>query len=395
MHSYQYYKNIFKGRPMPFAFVDLDFLEENARQIAIRAGEKKIRIASKSIRCIPVLKKIVEFNKIFQGIMCYALPEAVFLSKHGFDDILMGYPAMQEKYIAEACEEIQKGKKITLMVDCIAHAQKINDIAANFNISISICLDLDMSSSFPLLYFGVHRSPLKNKKQVSALVDKISHLKNVEIVGLMGYEAQIAGLGDNYPSQVFNNAVVKLLKKKSVLEISERRKEVVHAIESKGIKLRFINGGGTGSLETTREENCITEMCAGSGFFSSSLFDNYSAFKHLPAAAFAIEIVRKPEENMFTCHGGGYIASGSIGTDKQPLPYLPSKMKLNKNEGAGEVQTPLIYCGDEKLSIGDPVFLRHSKAGELCERFNFLYLLSQGKIVDEVKTYRGEGMCFL
>lgn len=392
---------------MPFAFVDLDLLEENARNIAQRAGNKKIRIASKSIRSISVLKKIFSMNEKFQGIMCFTLPEAVFLSKNNFDDILAGYPCMQENYIAEVCSEIKRGKKIILMIDCIEHAQKANEIAGKHNVVLPLCLDIDMSTKFPFLYFGVNRSPLKNKNQALELTEKILKLSNVKIAGVMGYEAQIAGVADNYPSQFLKNSIVKFLKKKSVKEIAERRKEIVNAIESTGIKLSFVNGGGTGSLETTSEEKCVTEVTAGSGFYSSALFDNYSGFKHLPAAAFAIEIVRKPKENIFTCHGGGYIASGSIGADKQPVPYLPQGLKYSKNEGAGEVQTPLICTADFKsaphinadfksaLHIGDPVFMRHSKAGELCERFNFLYLVSDGKIVDEVKTYRGEGHCFL
>lgn len=393
--TYSYYRDIFRSRPMPFAFVDLDLLAENAKNIALRAGNKQVRIASKSLRCASMLKKILSLSNKFSGIMCYALPEAVFLSRNGFDDLLAGYPCMQEDYIAEVCGEIKKNKKIILMADCIAHAKRADEIAGKNNVILPLCLDLDMSSSFPFLYFGVNRSPLKNKDQVLRLTEEILKLKNVRIDGLMGYEAQIAGVGDNYPAQALKNSIVKFLKKKSVAEVAARRKKAAEAIESKGIKLRFVNGGGTGSLETTGEDPCVTEATAGSGFYSSALFDNYSNFKHHPAAGFAIEIVRKPGENIYTCHGGGYIASGSIGPDKQPLPYLPQGMKYSKNEGAGEVQTPLLYNGKENLSAGMPVFMRHSKAGELCERFNTLLLVSNGKIVDEVKTYRGEGMCFL
>lgn len=393
--SYQYYKELFGEKPLPLAFVDLDLMEENARSLLKRAGQKKIRVASKSIRCTSVLKRIFSLHANFQGIMCYSLSEAVFLSKNGFDDILMGYPSMQKKYLEEVCLEIQKGKKIILMTDSLDQAQFANSAAESKKVIIPVCLDIDMSSSFPFLHFGVNRSPLKSKGPVIKLAEEILRLKNIRIEGLMGYEAQIAGVGDNYPSQALKNSVVKILKKISVKEIAERRKEITEAVVSLGIRLSLVNGGGTGSLETTREEKCITEVTAGSGFYSSALFDNYAGFRHLPAAGFAIEIVRKPQKNIYTCHGGGYIASGSIGKDKQPLPYLPQGMKLTENEGTGEVQTPLIYEGTEKLSVGDPVFLRHSKAGELCERFNSLYLVSQGKIAEEVKTYRGEGMCFL
>jgi D-serine deaminase-like pyridoxal phosphate-dependent protein len=68
---------------------------------------------------------------------------------------------------------------------------------------------------------------------------------------------------------------------------------------------------------------------------------------------------------------------------------------LIDQEGAGEVQTPVIYTGAEHLHLGDPVFLRHSKAGELCERFKSLLLVQGGKVTGEVLTYRGEGQCFV
>lgn len=167
------------------------------------------------------------------------------------------------------------------------------------------------------------------------------------------------------------------------------------AIGELGISLRFVNGGGTGSLHHTGREDAVTELTAGSGFFSPGLFDYYQDFHFQPAAGFALEIIRKPAEHIYTCAGGGYIASGSAGADRLPKPYLPTGVRLMPNEGAGEVQTPIQYRGMETLQLGDPVFFRHAKAGELCERFSRLYCVSGGKVVEEMTTYRGDGQCFL
>jgi D-serine deaminase-like pyridoxal phosphate-dependent protein len=166
-------------------------------------------------------------------------------------------------------------------------------------------------------------------------------------------------------------------------------------IREKGFTLSIINGGGTGSLESTTQEQVINEVTVGSGFYNSHLFDNYQNFRHQPAAGFACVINRHPKDNIFTCSGGGYVASGSAERLKLPVPYLPAEIELIKNEGAGEVQTPILYKGSEQLHIGDPVFFRHSKAGELCERFNELNLIRENKIEKAVPTYRGEGQCFL
>jgi D-serine deaminase-like pyridoxal phosphate-dependent protein len=59
------------------------------------------------------------------------------------------------------------------------------------------------------------------------------------------------------------------------------------------------------------------------------------------------------------------------------------------------VQTPVHGAAAHRLRVGDRVYLRHAKAGELCERFNSLYLIEGERIVDEVPTYRGEGLAFL
>jgi D-serine deaminase-like pyridoxal phosphate-dependent protein len=59
------------------------------------------------------------------------------------------------------------------------------------------------------------------------------------------------------------------------------------------------------------------------------------------------------------------------------------------------VQTPLLGPAADALAIGDRVYMRHAKAGELCERFASVHVLDGDEIVDELPTYRGEGQCFL
>lgn len=393
--TYSYYKNAFQGQEKPFAFVDLDLFDQNIKDILARAGAKKIRIASKSIRSVALMRRILDYDSQYQGIMCFTAPEAVWLSELGFDDLLVAYPTYYPAHIEAVAKCVQKGKKIYLMTDKKEHLEQIHQIGSQLNVQIPICLDLDMSSHFPGLYFGVHRSSLVDKNSVEQYLKMLPNYPFAKLQGLMGYEAQIAGLGNNFKGQAIKNAVIKLLQKRSIQEIAKRRAEIVNLVEKTVGKLDFVNGGGTGSMETTRTENCVTEIAVGSGFFTPTLFDNYGGFKHQPSAGYAIEIVRQPQPNIFTCLGGGYVASGALGIDKIPSPFLPEGAALTTNEMAGEVQTPIIYKGKENLKIGDPIFMRHSKAGELCERFNHLLLLQNGKIVDKTTTYRGDGKCFL
>lgn len=393
--DYAYYKQIFSRLPKPFAYIDLDVLNENIASISARSHGKNIRIASKSIRSVPVLKHILQQGSPFQGIMSFTAAEAVYLADQGFDDILLGYPIWHPESIKDVLIRVGTGKTITFMVDSVDHLKQIERAAVDTGIPARVCIDIDMSTDFPGLHFGVRRSPIRQADGVLPLLRHISQSAYLQLDGIMGYEAQIAGVGDAVPTQAVKSRVIRWLKQRSVPQIAKRRSEAVSFIRQHGLSLRFVNGGGTGSLHTTGLEDVVTEVTVGSGFYSPGLFDNYQSFRYLPAAGYVIEVVRQPADDIVTCAGGGYTASGPAGWDKVPKPYLPEGLSLLPNEGAGEVQTPLRYRGPAPLHLGDPVLMRHSKAGELCERFPALHVIQDGRIVDKWATYRGDGQCFL
>lgn len=393
--SYEHYREMFQGRQKPFAYVDLDLFDANVDDIVKRSDGKAIRVASKSVRCLTLLKRIFEGNPAYRGVMCFSPREAVWLSGQGLDDLLLGYPIWNEKDAQAVAREVRAGKTIVCMVDTVEHVEQLNAVGQAEGAEVPLCIDVDMSSSYPGLYFGVRRSGITTLEQAMRVAGRIQELGHVRLDGVMGYEAQIAGVPDNAPSSFFKNRLIQFLKGRSIKEVSARRHRIVSGLRDAGHALRFVNGGGTASVETTAAEDWVTEVTVGSGFFSPAQFDHYVGFRHHPAAGYAIEITRQPEAHIYTCHGGGYVASGAAGKDKLPEPFLPEGARLLGMEGAGEVQTPVWYDGAVDLGTGDPVFLRHSKAGELCERFNTLLLVSAGEIRDEVNTYRGDGQCFL
>jgi D-serine deaminase-like pyridoxal phosphate-dependent protein len=395
IRDYSYYKRLFEAVPKPFAFVDLDLFDDNIQALLRRAGDKPVCVASKSVRCTALLRRILEASPRFHSIMAYSVREAVFLSRHGFDHILVAYPVLGRAEDSGLCDELRAGRQITLMVDSPEHVRRLNALGEAQDLVIPLCIDVDMSMRYPGLYFGVHRSSVRAPEAAVALWRCITRHSHVRLDGMMGYEAQVAGVQDHAPGTRLRNLLLRVLKPRSVKAVAGRRAAVVRALREAGAELRFVNGGGTGSLETTRLEDTVTEVTAGSGFYSPALFDHYRSFRHHPAAGFALEITRQPEPWVYTCHGGGYIASGGAGPDRLPRPYLPEGARLFPREGAGEVQTPIYYDGPERLAHGDPVFFRHAKAGELCERFNTLVLVSKGRIIEETPTYRGEGACFL
>lgn len=386
MSLYREYLQALANPGSPVLFLDLEKFEKNISWVKENAGGKSIRIATKSIRSRDVLKRILDADEVFQGLMTFDLREALWLKKEGFEDILMGYPSVDHL----AIEDLARAPEgITLMVDREEHLLMLEKIAAKSGNVLSLCVDVDLSMDLPGLRFGVYRSHINSLERMKSFVGTLKKCPHLKLTGLMGYEAQIAGVMDK------ESFLIRSLKKMSLRQLQRRRQELVSYLHQEGFVLKFVNGGGTGSLSDTREEQCVTEITVGSGFYSPVLFDHYQNFKLEPALAFTLPVVRHPEPGIFTCLGGGYIASGSLEKIKQPEPYLPEGMKLLTHEGAGEVQTPVHYTGPDKLTIGSSIIMRHAKAGEVCERFSHISLLRQGKCMGTALTYRGEGKTFV
>lgn len=395
MEQYEMYKAALADVKKPCAFVDVDNLRTNMKAITKGARGKNIRVATKSIRSIDVLRDILSYSPVFKGVMCFTGEEALYLHDQGIDDVLIAYPIWEESILRTICQKVKSGALITVMVDSEAHINRLETIADKEGGHFLVCLDIDLSSQLYGIHFGVQRSPLRTMKQIKKIIGLVKDSDKIVLDGVMGYEAQIAGVIDAHPKKRARNLVIRHLKRKSNRDIVKKRKQVMKVLDKIGLPVRFVNGGGTGSLHKTSRERVVTEVTVGSGFFNPHLFDKYKAFQLQPAALFAIEITRIPEKNVYTCFGGGYVASGPSGDDKLPEVLLPSGAQFTKNEGVGEVQTPIEYKGEVELTYGDPIFLRHSKAGELCERFLTLHMMEAGTVVKEYTTYRGDGKCFL
>lgn len=385
---------LLRGRQMPLAFVDLDAFEANISSTVQRARGLKMRIATKSIRSVEMLKRILRADASITGLMAYSGDEAVQLCAAGLDDILVGYPVVHEGTLRAIANAGKAGKTILLMADCKAHLDLADRIAREEGTKLRVCLDVDLSKDFGSLHFGVYRSSLRKAEEVAAMAALARNCSHLVLEGLMGYEAQLSGVPDRAPGGGIRNVLIRRFKRRSEADIRRKWAAIAALIPDMG-SLRFVNGGGTGSLEFTRSLKEVTEVTAGSAFYAPSLFDHYDAFRSVPAAGFALEITRIPVPGIYTCSGGGYVASGPASTAKLPQPWLPEGMKLLPHEGGGEVQTPVKYQGPQKLAMGDPLIFRHAKAGEICERFNSLLLIRKGKVEGEVKTYRGEGWSFM
>ncbi len=366
------------GLDAPFVAVDLAALQANAAELIRRAAGKPVRVASKSVRVRDVLERALG-TPGFRGVMAYSLREAIWLARCGLADVLLGYPSADRGALRELADDPQLLDAITLMVDDLAQLELIAPGAP-----ARVCLDVDASLQLGPLRVGVHRSPVRTGAQAAELA-RAALARGLRVVGVMLYEAQIAGLPDTSP-------LIRLVKRRSVAQLRARRAAVVDAVRQVVGELSIVNSGGTGSLEVSSADPAVTEVTAGSGLYGPALFDGYRAFTPRPAMFFALPVVRRPARNLVTLFGGGYAASGPAGPSRLPRPAYPGGLSLLRAEGAGEVQTPV--RGAAGLRVGDRVWLRHAKAGELCERFDTVHLVDGDRLVASVPTYRGEGKAF-
>lgn len=392
--TYDDFVRLLDAERLPAVLVDLDAVDANADLLAGRLvrPDVTVRVASKSIRLPYVLRHLLGRPR-FAGLMTYSTAEMELLAEQGFDDLLAGYPVGRPVDADALARLARGGLRAVAMVDSAEHIELLASAADGAPIPVAI--DLDASLRIGPAHLGVRRSPLRDPAAAVAVAQAALDADGVELVGLMAYEAQVAGLPDNVPGQGLMNAARRVIRGRSIPLAAERRAAVREAVEAIAGPLRLVNGGGTGSVDTTSADPSVTEITAGSGFFAPTLFDHYRGLELQPAAFFALPVVRRSDPDHVTCASGGFLASGPGAADRMPVVHLPPGLTPLAMEGWGEVQTPLrVGPAAPPLPLGAPVIARHAKAGELMERAAEVLVVRGGEIVDRAPTYRGLGGAF-
>lgn len=387
-----------RGLPMPCAVVDLDAVDANAAALVARlAPDVTLRLASKSLRVPALMRHLQSLSRArIRGLMTYSARETKLLADQGFDDFVLAYPVSSADDARALVDLGRRDVTVRAVVDCEAHVELLAHAASGRPGRLSLCLDVDCAWRLlgGRLHLGVRRSPLRTPDAALALADKARRVR-LEVSALMGYEAQVAGMRDDNPQSRHLDPVRRFVRQRSKPLAARRRRAMIDALRAAGVKLAVVNGGGTGSIDSTSHDGTVTEVTAGSGFLAPHLFEGYRGLALTPAAFFCLPVARFPDPGFVTTAGGGYLASGPAAADRAPIVYLPAGLAPLAAEGFGEVQTPFaLGAGAPRLELGDPVVCRHAKAGELFERFAEVYLVREGRVVAREPTYRGLGGAF-
>jgi D-serine deaminase-like pyridoxal phosphate-dependent protein len=346
-------------------------------------------VASKSLR-VPALLARALAAPGFAGVLAYDLREALWLCEQGVtDDLLMGYPSVDATALHRLTSSEAALAAVTLMVDDTAHLDAVDAVRAS-SAPVRVAVDVDAGLRLGPAHLGPKRSPLTDAGAVAALAREVARREGFTLVGAMTYEGQVAGVPDDVPGAALRSTVTRRLKTMSVAQLADRRARVAKVL-GEVAELELFNAGGSGSVETSAADPLVTEVTAGSGLLVPALFDHYRSFTPRPAAFFGVRVVRRPSAGVATVAGGGLVASGPTGADRSPVPWAPPGLTLTALEGAGEVQTPLTGPAAGALRIGDLVWFRHAKGGEVAEHVDAAHLMAGPSIVGSAPTYRGTG----
>jgi D-serine deaminase-like pyridoxal phosphate-dependent protein len=239
----------------PFAVIDLEAFRSNAADMARRAAGTPIRLASKSVRCRRLIEDALAADG-FRGILAFTLPEALWLAESKVsDDIVVAYPTADMTALAKLASHPQAALAVTVMTDSIDHLDLIARAAATVpepqQIRVAIDIDAGYLALGGKLRAGALRSPIRAAAQAAALARAIVSRPGLKLAGIMAYEAQIAGVGDNPPGRPGYARAIRVMQARSAAELARRRAAIVAAVRAVA-PLEFVNGGGTGSSHRRR-----------------------------------------------------------------------------------------------------------------------------------------------
>ena len=393
--SYEEYEEIFAEVEAPFAFVDLDAMAANAAEMLGRAGGKPVRVASKSLRCRALTERILRSDPGFAGLMTFTLPETLWLAEQGFENLLLAYPTADTEALGDlALRSVANPEGAPIvMVDCDEHLDAIESVLGAGAAPVRVCIDVDASwwAMGGRIKVGPKRSPVHTVEQAVALAREIDSRPQLELAALMSYEGQIAGVGDQPPGRRLRGRAIRYMQRRSAAELAERRGAIVTAIREL-TPLEIVNGGGTGSLELTAGEDACHRGHRRLGLLRPRPLRPLQPLLADPGG------LLRPADRAQAGAGGGDrarrrlpclgqrrhgAAAGAVAAG-----WPATRSRGGRRRGADAAARPRRRS---ELSIGDRVYLRHAKAGELCERFDVLHLVEGDEIVDVVPTYRGEG----
>ena len=174
----------------PFALVDLDAFRSNERDLVRRAAGTPIRLASKSVRCRILQRRVLDSDG-WRGTLAFTLPEALWLAADGFDDLVVAYPTVDRAALRELAR--RESQAITIMIDSVEQLDFIDGVVGRRSAPLRASLDIDAGwwTLAGHIRIGAKRSPVHSPKEAASLAKEIVGREGWALVGLMAYELKL------------------------------------------------------------------------------------------------------------------------------------------------------------------------------------------------------------
>jgi D-serine deaminase-like pyridoxal phosphate-dependent protein len=224
----------------PALMVDLDLLEYNIESAStlVASTGKMIRPHIKTHRTSGLALKQLGSNNV-SGVTCATVGEAEIMVDAGITDILLANEVISNNKIRRLLA-LSSRAKISVAVDSLEQVKKLSIEAVRQEVTIDVLVDIDV---------GLGRCGVRDISSAVNLSRNIMNLNGLRFTGIMGYEGRLRVSTDKRTDKLMN--AINMLE------------DVKSAIESTGIEVSVVSGGGTSTLLDLLHNPIITEIQAG------------------------------------------------------------------------------------------------------------------------------------
>jgi len=320
--------------PTPALLLDLDGFEFNVNKMVshVKGKGRAIRPHGKTHKCPEIAKRLVQAGAV--GNCAAKLSEAEVFAAHGLRNLLIT-TAVVGKYKIERAMRLAKLAPDTIFcVDNTQNAKDLNEAAQAGRLKLNVAVDLWVGG----------RTGIKVGDPAVALVEALQPMANLRFAGLQSYAGQAS------------HTMGFEARKKVSLEVMATAVETRRAIEKKGIEVKLLTGGSTGTYNIDSEIDGMTELQPGSFMFMDVDYNRiggadgdavYRDFKN--SLTVMATVVSKPKDDTAIVDAG----LKAFSTDKPFPPEPKEKMPVKYGFAGDEHGRITLAQGSYAFSVGD------------------------------------------
>lgn len=358
------------GRPLsevdtPALVIDADAMERNiARMGEFFAGRRaKLRPHAKTHKSPIIAHKQLAAGAV--GITCAKLGEAEALAAGGVPDILIANQIVGAHKI-DRLVRLARHVDIAAAVDNLENAKQISDAAVTAGSSVRLLVEVNV---------GMNRCGVEPGDPAVELAKRVASLPGIRFFGIQSYEGHLVMLDGH------ENRAEKV--REAMAPVIETR----HKIESAGVPVTVISGGGTGTFDITSTIEGFDEIQAGSYVFMDASYGTVEGPDAIfePALYLWSTIVSRPTDERAVADIGLKTAAPEHG-----MPIL-ADFSESTTVSLSEEHVKLLLEGEARqLRVGDKV---RFQPGHVCTTVNLhdAYVVARGDVVEAVWPVAARG----